>query len=254
MKHAIIGSGVVGVATGTLLEANGEEVEYYDNNHDVIMNLKKKGKNASEVEPSVWDIAWVCTHEKNAFKALPPFSTKDAIVVVRSTVPPNFFDQIKNPDILDHFIHFPEFLRERTSISDTFNPNYILIGAPENSKYAEKFISFISEMVVTKNIHTVPYNISSLIKLISNAYLSTQISFWNEVYMSLSDVPQYRQVISDILKQDPRISDYGSLMLGKPFSGKCLPKDLDTLLSIFDQNEILNSVKTVNEKVSKIQK
>jgi len=231
MKHAIIGSGVVGEATGTLLEANGEEVEYYDSNHDVVMELKEKGKNATDVEPSVWDIAWVCTHEKHTFKAIPPFSTKDAIVVIRSTVGPDFFDQIKNPYTRDHFIHFPEFLRERTSITDTFNPNYILIGAPENSKYAEKFINFISEIVVTKKIHIVPYNISSLIKLISNAYLSTQISFWNEVYMSLSDVPQYRQFISDIVTQDPRISKYGSLMLGKPFSGKCLPKDTDYLRS-----------------------
>ena len=92
---------------------------------------------------------------------------------------------------------------------------------------------------------------SEFIKLVSNAYLSGLISFWNEIFMisEMLDINTYE--VSRALTNDERISKYGCTFHGEPFNGKCLPKDLDTILEVADDVGvhpfILNAIKTVND-------
>jgi len=245
MRHVIMGSGVVGLSTGSLLEAHGEDVIYYDINNEVVVNLQRKGKKATEVMPSDWDVAWMCTHEKWLPSIIPSRPSVDSTIVVRSTVDPDFFKLVDK----EYVIHMPEFLREKTSIEDTFFPDRVVIGADQNSPHTDKIVGLISGISVDLPVLVVPHEVSAFIKLISNAWLSTQISFWNEMYKILECQKQYRQIIANIVTMDHRISDYGSILTGKKFGGKCLPKDLDHLLQIYEESKLLKAVKDVNEEM-----
>ena len=250
MKNLIIGSGVVGLATGIWLEANGEDVIYYDINHERVMELVEKGYNATEVEQSDWDIAWICTHEDHAFRAMPTWTKEDSVIVIRSTVTPDFFS-LFNKYELEKIVHMPEFLTEAEPLEGTFFPDRIVIGAPLDSVVCDGFEDFIASLHPTKNVVVVPLEISSYIKIIANAWLSTQISFWNEVYRLLDKTPEYRQIIADVITTDKRISNYGSKMIGKSFGGKCLPKDLDHIIQMCNRERLFSAVKSVNEEMVK---
>ena len=242
LKHVIIGSGVVGQSTGQLLESHGEDVTYYDTNHETITKLQKRGKSATEVLPSEWDIVWICTHEKHTASVIPTRHSKDSIIIIRCTVEPSFFDRFDKYD-LDHIVHIPEFLRESNSIEDTFQPDRVIIGS-NNSLFSNKIIDLMKKMY-TCPIIVVPHAISAYIKLISNAWLSTQISFWNEVHMMMGD-SKYKQVTANTVALDHRISKYGTIMTGTPFTGKCLPKDIDHIINM-SGSDFFKQVKKTNE-------
>ena len=63
MKHLIIGSGTVGVATGFYLESIGEEVIFNDKDKTKLKKLSVNGHNTSSDINVDCDIFWVCTHE-----------------------------------------------------------------------------------------------------------------------------------------------------------------------------------------------
>jgi len=244
MKNIIFGAGIVGISTGTFLEAHGEDVTYYDIDNKTITKLQKNGKKATEVIPSDWDICWMCTHENQLPKMIPSQSSSDSVIVIRSTVEPDFFDKVDTERVL----HMPEFLREKNSLEDTFNPDRIVLGGKEN-KYTGIVLNLLSDIYVDVDIHIVPQKISSLIKLISNAWLSTQISFWNEMYDILDDHDKFRQIIPDIVTIDKRISKYGTMMLGNPFFEKGITKDLDHLINVGKNPILLKTVREVNNRL-----
>ena len=130
-------------------------------------------------------------------------------------------------------IHNPEFLREKTAINDTFFTNRIVIGSNSygNGKY---FIDAIYNSLHCPKVN-VDLRTAEMIKQVSNAWLATQISFWNEI-KTICDVMKINpQEISNAVVLDKRISKYESIMLGKPFEGKCLPKDLEHLIDCFKE-------------------
>jgi UDP-glucose 6-dehydrogenase len=246
MKNLIFGSGVVGKSTGQLLESNGEDVIYYDTDYTVVDKLKKDGKTATTILPSTWDICWMCTHEKYLPGIIPSRPSKDSIIIIRSTVEPSLFDAMDKNGMSDYVFHVPEFLREKNALEDSFFPDRVVIGCNISNQYVDTVVDLFSDMFTTK-IVVVPLQISALIKLISNAWLSTQISFWNEIYDILVNYPEFMQIVPNIVTMDKRISKYGTIMVGKPYSGKCLVKDLDHLLNIHKNSKLLKSVKEVND-------
>jgi len=66
---------------------------------------------------------------------------------------------------------------------------------------------------------------SETIKIVANAWLTTQINFWNEVKEKCERFGVQPQVVANTVTQDRRISRYGSKMTGGKPGGKCLPKD-----------------------------
>ena len=241
MLNIICGAGVIGKATGAFLEANGEEVFYVDTDYEVIEKLKKQGKQASDIPPSQYDIFWICTHEKYALDLIPHIMRpKDdqlagmcgsTITIIRSTISPEMTDKID----LEYVLHMPEFLVEAAPLEGTFFPDRVIIGTkyPE-SPHTDFFANYIAPFY-EKEIKIFPMKVSSLIKLYSNAWLTTQIAFWNEVYHTMSDdVKPFRQMIANIVALDERISEYGTKMLGTHWSGKCFPKDLDHIIKYTD--------------------
>lgn len=252
-KHLIIGAGVVGQATGTFLEANKEDVWYCDKNLNLIKTSDKQKWVLSLHPKSIasFEVCWICTPEtavENVLKQLSLNFRNSKIIVVRSTTIPGTLAKLEKKYKVKYLVHNPEFLKEATAIDDTFNPDRIVIGA--SCTFASGCIMNIYKSIKCEKF-AVSLTASELIKQISNAWLATQISFWNEIKTLCDSFDVNSQLVANIVTTDKRISKYGSIMLGKPFGGKCLPKDLEHLLKCFKeqglQSYILHMVRNKND-------
>jgi len=89
--------------------------------------------------------------------------------------------------------------------------------------------------------------------LASNAYLATQVSFWNQISLICEKLGVNSHVVGKACALDPRISEYGASFHGQPFGGRCLPKDLESLrlvaMKLGVHTLLLDAVKEVNENM-----
>jgi len=256
MKHLIVGCGCVGKATATFLEAQKEDVYYYDANKVTLDFLTREGKKTWYVlcPKTHFEVYWICTPEtevENVLKMIPKSELHSRLIVVRSTTVPGTLDALEKKYKIENLAHNPEFLREKTATEDTFFPDRIIIGSNESfaSGCLLRIYKHLNCPIVLVNLRT-----SELIKQISNAYLATQISFWNEVKSICDAFDTNPQMIANAVTLDKRISKYGSIMTGQPFSGKCLPKDLGNLLEAMKKKKIpsyvLHSVRNLNDWIA----
>ena len=257
MKHLIIGGGVVGKATGLWLESNNEDVTFNDVDTEVLEQLKAEGHRVSQDLTCVVedvDLFWVCTAEWNVDEVLENLDEvicqeHDYVIVVRSTTPVGTMDRLADRYVGFHLVHLPEFLRASNAVEDMFNPDRVVVGT--RSVYALNAVrSFFKTCDVP--VLAVKPMASELIKYASNCWLATQISYWNEIRSICKKLGLNPQEIANAVRLDKRISSYGTAMLGSPFKGFCLPKDLDSLIKVYEENDVepvlLKAVKEVNEK------
>jgi len=178
-------------------------------------------------------------------------------VVVRSTVIPGTTNDIiipiiekysgKKSDIDFDIAVNPEFMQEGKALKCFFNPDRIIIG--ENVQRAgdkvEELYSGISAPVVRMNIKT-----AEMVKYTSNAFLSTKISFINEIGGICHKLGIDVYEVAKGISFDYRIGDR-FLNAGIGFGGSCLPKDLEALIQASNkigyQSLLLRSVLEINE-------
>ena len=253
MKHLIVGCGVVGEATGTFLETNKEDVWYCDKKQSLIKTSSKQ-KWVLSLHPksiSSFEILWICTPEtaiEDVLKQLSLNFRAQKFIIVRSTTIPGTLTKLEKKYKVRYLVHNPEFLKESTAINDTFNPDRIVIGS--SCSFASGCVLNIYKTIKCKKFE-VSLTESELIKQISNAWLATQISFWNEIKELCDKLKVNPQEVANAVTRDKRISEYGSIMLGKAFGGHCLPKDLEHLIECFKEQNlnsyVLHMVRNYND-------
>ena len=249
MKHLIIGYGTVGKSTGKFLEANKEDVWYHDKNRRKVRDIKHTSLLPRNLEK--FDMIWICTSEKvveTVIKQIPPFLRETIYIIVRSTTVPGTLDMLEKKYDIRMLIHNPEFLREKTAINDMFFTNRVVIGC--NNGLGEYFVKVVYGSLHCPKIIT-NLKTSELIKQVANAWLATQISFWNEIKDVCDKSGVNPQEVANTVTLDKRISKYGSAMLGTGFQGKCLPKDLTNLIEYMKEVNVnpfvLHAVRNYNE-------
>jgi UDPglucose 6-dehydrogenase len=147
-----------------------------------------------------------------------------------------------------HICHNPEFLREKYAFEDVLNPDRVVIGqcCTEHGELLANLYAPLGKPIYM----TVP-KISELAKLVSNAYLSTLITFWNEVFLLTEKLKVDVREVAELVCSDHRMSRYGTSKFGEPFKGKCLPKDLMHLINVFKKHGLnpllFESVKKIND-------
>lgn len=293
MKLSIIGTGYVGLVTGTCFAEMGLDVTCIDIDAAKVERMKKgqcpifepglepmmqanhkEGRlNFSTSFDSVSTAAAVflavgtpasddgqadLKYIFGACDSIAPFLKDESIVVVKSTVPVGTGNKVREylkskTDKNFYVVNNPEFLKEGSAVEDFMKPERIVIGSLED-KAGDRIEELYGPFNRQIKRTIRMSNISAeMTKYAANCFLATKISFMNEIARLCDIVGADVEEVRHGISTDSRI---GSQFLypGPGYGGSCFPKDVKALVYTARENGIRFKIVEAVEEVNKEQK
>lgn len=289
MKIAVAGTGYVGLSVALLLSQHNEvhaldivpeKVELLNNGKSPIVDSKitafldadRSGERPLDFQATLdpeqaytgADYAVIATPtnydaQKNYFDTSSVEAAIEAIrkydqtawIVIKSTIPVGYTQQIRERFHDDRILFSPEFLREGHALYDNLHPSRIVVGAPQDDaeavQAAHTFVDLLAHgaapeeknRVNPDGSRSIPQLVvgtteAEAIKLFANTYLALRVAYFNELdTYAESRGLNTREIIKGVC-MDPRIrDDYNNPSFG--YGGYCLPKDTKQLLANYDK-------------------
>jgi UDPglucose 6-dehydrogenase len=145
------------------------------------------------------------------------------------------------------YVSNPEFLSEGSAVRDFMHPDRVVLGAfePAHVEPVAALYEPLGATIVRTDVAS-----AEMIKLASNAFLSTRISFINEIASVCELVGADVIEVAHGIGLDPRLGPH-FLKAGLGFGGSCFPKDVSALKQLAGNSgyhfQLLSAVIEVNE-------
>ena len=289
MKIAVAGTGYVGLSVALLLSQHNEvhaldivpeKVELLNNGKSPIVDSKitafldadRSGERPLDFQATLdpeqaytgADYAVIATPtnydaQKNYFDTSSVEAAIEAIrkydqtawIVIKSTIPVGYTQQIRERFHDDRILFSPEFLREGHALYDNLHPSRIVVGAPQDDaeavQAAHTFVDLLAHGAAPEEKDRVnpdgSRGIPQLVvgtteaeanKLFANTYLALRVAYFNELDTYAESRGLNTHEIIKGVCMDPRIrDDYNNPSFG--YGGYCLPKDTKQLLANYDK-------------------
>ncbi|HSS05075.1 MAG TPA: UDP-glucose/GDP-mannose dehydrogenase family protein [Solirubrobacterales bacterium] len=170
-------------------------------------------------------------------------------LVMKSTVPAGTGGTIRRDLPGVAYVSCPEFLKEGSAVEDFMHPDRVVIGADASDEEAGAAVAAIYAPLGGEIVRTDVAS-AEMIKLASNAFLATKISFVNEIANVCEEVGADVGEVARGMGLDQRIGP-SFLRPGIGYGGSCFPKDVSALKMLAGNTgyhfQLLNAVIEVNE-------
>jgi UDPglucose 6-dehydrogenase len=285
-RIGIFGAGYVGLVTGACFAELGHDVVVRDVLPDKIAALRRGevpihepglgeliARNAERLSFTLdageavegAEFVYVCVdtpslHSGDAdlssvwtvIAELPQDVDSRPVLVVKSTVPVGTGEKVRaalDARALAHvgYVSNPEFTAEGTAVRDFMRPDRIVVGSFDEAdgKAVAALHGGIDAPVVHMDVAS-----AEMVKLASNAFLMTRISFINEIANVCEATGADVVKVAEAIGLDHRLGPH-FLRAGIGFGGSCFPKDSLALKQLAANSgyhfQLLNAVIEVNE-------
>jgi UDPglucose 6-dehydrogenase len=171
------------------------------------------------------------------------------VLVMKSTVPAGTGESIRRDVPGLAYVSCPEFLKEGTAVADFMNPDRVVVGADAGDEAAADAVAELYQPLGGEILRTDVAS-AEMIKLASNAFLATKISFINEIANVCEEVGADVGEVARGMGLDGRIGPK-FLKAGIGWGGSCFGKDTIALKKLAGNSgyhfQLLSAVIDVNE-------